>query len=441
MELVINVIKKNINEIIIFSIYIFCFLLIEQVINDGIVIKLGNDVVLLTYSISIISTGLGYVSLCLLNKLKIRKELLNFLMRILFILSFFLNFISKGYLCILFSALSTFSFGYIGAYVHWKISESLFNSKKIGEVIGISTSFALILQMLIYNSVKNEGILISIIVFMSFFLFKKISDFRVVPSLKEEYKINKINILIPIITVAIISIIVGIQDSIITSMDSMSHINVYGIPRIFYILGVFAAGFIADKKEGKYLGICTIISVLIAICGIVFLQFETFYMANSSLTFLAGGFYVMYLTVKFMVIAPHTNNPTLWSGMGRIVRSFITGLVVIPTDFVFKKYGTDALIIVSIMFSALLIITLYKELTLVISKKQELNIEEFISGFKLTPKEKEVCELILKENKKTKEISKILYISERSVQRHLTSIYQKTKTSSRNELYKLYYNI
>lgn len=172
----------------------------------------------------------------------------------------------------------------------------------------------------------------------------------------------------------------------------------------------------------------------------------------------------MYLTTKFIKIAPYTSKPKLWAGMGRIIRSIVTSIVVFPSCVILEEYGNENLIIISIIFSAFLIITLYTELNNIFTKEYENNIktikdnienevkqkvkeeqtidlENFINKYKFTQKEKEVCILILKENKKTKEISKELYVSERSVQRHLTSIYRKTNTSSRNELYNLFYKI
>ena len=172
----------------------------------------------------------------------------------------------------------------------------------------------------------------------------------------------------------------------------------------------------------------------------------------------------MYLTIKFIKIAPYTRTPKLWAGMGRIVRSITTSIVVIPSNVILQLYGTDYLIIISIIFSTILLITLYKELSDIyvkeyatfmeeiknkmeyeieqkIKERKSIDIDEFINKYKFTQKEKEVCMLILKENKKTKEISENLYISERSVQRHLTNIYRKTNTSSRNELYNLFYKV
>lgn len=464
-----EVIRKNVSF---FTLYFFSFLLVEQIINDNISIKLGEEfVVVVVYAISILFTGLGYISISLFDKIKAKSKIIRLIMEIIFILSIFLDLILNGYICIVFSILTTFSFGYIGAYVHLKLSQLLLNNNNSGKIIGSNIAIALIVQILFYNLIQNNYLLLSIVVIASIILFKQLNDNKteeIKPTLYSNAKtgivISKADKIISIITVAVISIIIGLQDGVITYIDSIGKINVYGIPRIFYIIGILIAGYIADKKNGKYLSIVTIFWVFVAICGIIFFKNEKMYIINLALIFLLGGFYVMYLTIKFIKIAPYTKAPELWAGMGRIVRSIVTSIVVIPSNIILKLYGNEHLIIISIIFSTILLFTLYKELSNIFVKeykdnmekfksnieneieqkvreKQSIDIDDFINKYKFTQKEKEVCILILKENKKTKEISEDLYISERSVQRHLTNIYRKTNTSSRNELYNLFYKV
>ena len=463
-----EVIRKNVSF---FTLYFFSFLLVEQIINDNMSIKLGEEFVVVVYAISILFTGLGYISISLFDKIKAKSKIIRLIMEIIFILSIFLDLILNGYICIVFSILTTFSFGYIGAYVHLKLSQLLLNNNNSGKIIGSNIAIALIVQILFYNLIQNNYLLLSIVVIASIILFKQLNDNKteeIKPTLYSNAKtgivVSKTDKIISIVTVAVISIIIGLQDGVITYIDSIGKINVYGIPRIFYIVGILIAGYIADEKNGKYLSIITIFWVFIASCGILFFKNERMYMSNVALIFLLGGFYVMYLTIKFIKIAPYTRTPKLWAGMGRIVRSITTSIVVIPSNVILKLYGTDYLIIISIIFSTILLITLYKELSDIyvkeyatniekiknkmeneieqrIKEKKSIDIEEFINKYKFTQKEKEVCILILKENKKTKEMSENLYISERSVQRHLTNIYRKTNTSSRNELYNLFYKV
>ena len=465
-----EIIKRN---TFLFALYFFSFLLVEQIINDNIYFKFGEEFVVIVYAISIFFTGLGYISLTVFNRTKIKPKTIRLVIEILFMLSMVLNLVLNGYICILCSILVTFSFGYIGAYVHWKISQSLSNESNSGKIIGIYIAISLIVQILFYNLIQNIYLLLSIILIASLILFKQLEknefsnkEIKQISdnNIKKDLEINKTDKMVSIITVTVISIIIGLQDGLITYIDSIGKINVYGIPRIFYIIGILIAGYITDKKNGKYLSIVTIFWVFISICGIVFFEKEKMYNISVALIFLLGGFYVMYLTIKFIKIAPYTKTPELWAGMGRIVRNIVTSIVVIPSEIILRLYGNEHLIIISIMFSTILLITLYKELNTIFAKeykdsiekiknnmeneieqkvkeKQLIDIENFINKYKFTQKEKEVCIFILKENKKTKEISENLYISERSVQRHLTSIYRKTNTSSRNELYNLFYKV
>ena len=457
-------------EKFLFGLYFFLFLLIEQVINDNIGTKFGEEFVLIVYAISLFFAGLGYISLSVFKKTKVKPKIIRLIIEIIYVFSIFFNFKLNGYICIICSILVTFSFGYIGAYVHWKFAQILLNKDNPGQIIGTSIAIALIIQILFYNLIQNNYMSLCIILVASLVLFKQldenereikqISD----TNIKKISEFSKEDKIISILTVAVISIIIGLQDGVITYIDSIGKINVYGIPRIFYIIGILIAGYIADKKNGKYLSVVTIFLVFIAICGIVFFKSEKMYIINVALIFLLGGFYVMYLTIKFINIAPYTKTPELWAGMGRIVRSITTSIVVIPSYIILRLYGNEGLIIISIIFSTILLITLYKEISNIFAKeckdsiekiknnieneieqkvkeKQLIDIEDFINKYKFTQKEKEVCVLILKENKKTKEISEDLYISERSVQRHLTNIYRKTNTSSRNELYNLFYKV
>ena len=462
--------KKIKEDAFLFILYFFSFLLVEQIINNNIGLKLGEEYVVIVYAVSIFFTGIGYISLSVFNSTKIKPKTIRLIIEILFIVSMILNLILNGYICILCSIIITFSLGYIGAYVHWKLAQSLLDKNNSGKVIGACIAIALIIQIIFYNLIQNNYLLLSIVLLASFILFilinKSEKEIKQILSIckQKNLEVSREEKIIAIITVAVISIIIGLQDGVITYIDYIGKINVYGIPRIFYILGILIAGYIEDKKNGKYLSIVTIFLVFIAICGIVFLKKEELYIINIILIFILSGFYVMYLTIKFIKIAPYTKRPELWAGMGRIVRSITTSIVVIPANIILKLYGNDYLIIISIMFSTILLFTLYKELSNIfvkeytsnieqiknnmeneikqkVKEKQSIDIGEFIDKYKFTQREKEVCILILKDNKKTKEISEDLYISERSVQRHLTNIYRKTNTSSRNELYNLFYKV
>ena len=73
------------------------------------------------------------------------------------------------------------------------------------------------------------------------------------------------------------------------------------------------------------------------------------------------------------------------------------------------------------------------------SQDKAPKLQNFAELHELTPREKEVLELILSKEGTGKELAKELLISERVFQRYLTSIYDKTGTNSRIGLILYYY--
>ncbi len=71
-------------------------------------------------------------------------------------------------------------------------------------------------------------------------------------------------------------------------------------------------------------------------------------------------------------------------------------------------------------------------------KNNELTVY-FLDKFKITPREKEIIELVLKgDNNKT--IGEKLFISPKTVENHITSIYQKMAVNSRVQLAQMIFN-
>ena len=143
----------------------------------------------------------------------------------------------------------------------------------------------------------------------------------------------------------------------------------------------------------------------------------------------------MYLTLTFINLAPLTKNQRLWSGMGRIIRSITTALIVVPSEMLFKSNNYNIMIIISVFLAVILLIMFYMDMNKSIQIKVIKNVEDFLIKYSFTDKEKEICTFILKE------IADYYKISVRSVERHLTSIYEKTGVKSRTELYNMFYDV
>ena len=436
-----NLVKNNKNIIIIFLTYMFSFLLTEQVINKNVFVVMGANYVVHIYAICILFTAIGYLLFGLLKA----KKIFLIISEVIFIICMSTNIIvQSGVLNVLFSILSTLSFGYIGGKVHFQLSEKLGNQNDSGKTIGFSLATALILQYFTYNYIKNNYVLLGIILVSSIILFIFLIKKGTVNVNEEKINNKKFSssiFVIPIVIVIIISIICALQDGVITSLDAKGYMNVYGIGRFSYIIGIIGAGFIADTKSKNNLLIGALCTTLISIAGIIFLQNPKEYILNVITIFLMGSFYVMYFTITFINLAPFTKNPRLISGMGRVIRSVITALIVVPSEMLFKNDNYNLMIIISVLLVVVLLVVFYIDINKSFKVKIIKNVDDFLIKYSFTNKEKEICTLILKDNKKTREIADYYKISERSVERHLTSIYEKTGVKSRAELYNTFYNI
>ena len=90
-----------------------------------------------------------------------------------------------------------------------------------------------------------------------------------------------------ILTAAVIlmSLVSGMTDSILTAFHAEQTCNIYSSVRLFYALGLIAAGWIADIRKRQYLPLATVCAILLSSVSAVFLSDQASYLAGTALTF------------------------------------------------------------------------------------------------------------------------------------------------------------
>lgn len=120
--------------------------------------------------------------------------------------------------------------------------------------------------------------------------------------------------------------------------------------------------------------------------------------------------------------------------------------------WMFNRIGTEYLLLINCTLVIFLFIFFSltereKERALSVQKtfvKKILPLSEedcqrhFIEKYFLTPREAEVFERMITTEEGIREMAEALYVSQRTFQRYITSIYEKTGTKSRMGLYQLY---
>ena len=117
--------------------------------------------------------------------------------------------------------------------------------------------FGIILQFITQNiGLSNNGYLIVIELVLVFIVLLSLHN-KSDNTQKKSVKMSKITISVRtwvyIASVAIMSIILGFQDSIIVIKNANGELSLFSYVRLFYALGLLVAGIIANTKNRLYL--------------------------------------------------------------------------------------------------------------------------------------------------------------------------------------------
>ena len=440
-----------------FALCFFSFMMAEAMTNSRAAELLGAEYVNTVYAIGLLCTGVGFLSFSVSRRLfkseRLRKAVIC-IVGIVCIISccVFLTIDHIG-LFSLFAGLSLVSCGHIGGCVYYHHAMTFLGSPYIGRATGIGMSLAILLQILIHNLIVTKAVfIISIaisILLVLFIIFRLPKDWMLENPLpySSENKTDKKTAGILIAAVALMSLVSGTMDAVITFFDAAGELNVYYGVRLFYALGLLAAGFLADMQNKKYLPLATACIILLSSASTALLGSNAGAYTGIALMYLYSGFYVIFFTVMFCDFAPKTKHPELWAGMGRVVRCVFVSLTVMPVMQIYKAAGSAALVVISCALSIVLLLVLLPFIVSALKKEPEIQAEtpsheelmqRFAKLYALTPRETEVLEKLLTTDEGVQEIADGLFISRRVLQRYISSVYEKTGTKSRIGLFQNY---
>ena len=249
--------------------------------------------------------------------------------------------------------------------------------------------------------------------------------------------------------------------SILTSAISTSAIPTW-TRCIFWSLSLFAAGLLSDLRTRKllpFLTICTQIPALLL----------PFFVSQAPAALLAGlaalciSFFFLYISIEFIELACDTSHPALWAGMGPLL-CFVCLCFALPADNPLSLFFTASSGNTSIfslfayipVCTFILAILYLRDLTefgsaqIFVHRRSQKTAGKtppanesdyqqwFAEKYHFTERETEVFLRMITTEEGIQEMADALFISRRTFQRYITSIYEKTGTKSRMGLYQLY---
>ena len=256
-------------------------------------------------------------------------------------------------------------------------------------------------------------------------------------------------------------------------------------------VGGFAGGVLFDLHRARYLGIIMFWMMLLSLGAMLGVQAGAPCAIGELVYFLGSGVFMTFYTAVFIWIAPFLRAPDLWCSMGRALNNVTAIALGVPTLLVIDSTNPVTVVVllipVIIGINALLFAAGMLDLhprprdgeassvgdaaaslansetpaqpavaehsagtaqhpapsvapsTADVVIDPEAHLADFANRFSLTPRETEVLAAVTADELPLKHVAADMGISLRVLQRHLTSLYQKTGTQSRVGLTKLFW--
>lgn len=256
--------------------------------------------------------------------------------------------------------------------------------------------------------------------------------------------------------VMILACLFSTLDNVVTFSNAHGTIAVQTWPRLFLAASGLAAGIVFDLAERRYMGLVMLGVTVLSTISILAVEAGADPNLGLIVFYLSSGFFVTFFTATFTQLAPRMHAPALWAGMGRTVNN-VCAFTTSGVSLALVTSGNVALIMIGavVLLVAASVAFVAAGLFRLPQTEQEReyqqraeealaapSIEEqrqvFIADHALTPREVDVLMAVTQDERPLKQIAEELGISMRMVQRHLSSIYQKTDTQTRAGLAKAF---
>ena len=461
---------SNYDAVVLMGLFTFLFLGAEYLYVDVLSRIVSEDKTVLAQNYALGVSAAGFLLYPLFNRFcKERLKTICFLfIGLLSVLGIAFIRVGTAYTAIFTTGLVLFLLlGLLGSGVFYVSMRMMKTDRYLARTVGISYAMGILLQFVNNNLVRSEiaeTVILSVFLLLLIWLLMKNDSAycrqdeqntqgSTEEKVKEDTgKIKKGDIvsLLMILLVALMTCMFSTLDNAVTLVHAGGATDIGQWPRILLALSGLAAGFIFDIKNRKYMGIVMYcIMVLSTIC-VAILKFAGPFMAGLIVFYLSAGFFAVFFTSGFMEISRHMRIPELWAGMGRAVNNIAAAVI---ANFVLTLLSSDSnlavIILVLVLFvtvSVVAVIYTFQKKTFmeklitngadVVDEKERLR--KFSEVFSFTERESEVFNCLVNTEDSIQMIAEKLYVSRRTLERHISAIYEKTGVKSRVGLLNLY---
>lgn len=390
--------------------------------------------------------------------------------------------------------------GILGSAVHYHFLCEISDKKYLARMVGISYGFAILLQFLnnslISSALAEQLLLCTALLFIVFFLFRfqhreasrssqmpdtansspqvsdvtnpcpQVSDttnpcphmpgpaaYAASGNTGSQHKLPASGALpqlvLLIFLVIFMTCIFSTLDNTVTLGHADGTMDIGQWPRVLLACSGLAAGFLFDLHDRRFMNLIMYCIMMLSTLSVAILQLGGSFLIGLIVFYLSSGFFVVFFTTSFLALSEDTRCPRLWAGMGRAVNNAGAALV---SNLSLSLIASNSSI--TLIITALVLFATVSILIAAYSMLKEPGISSdpdypqdtpnadpfstFSTAFSLTDREQSVFDQLVNTEKSIQEIADSLFISRRTCQRYITSIYEKVGAKSRMGLYQSY---
>lgn len=391
--------------------------------------------------------------------------------------------------------------GIFGSTVHYHFLCEISDKKYFARMVGISYGLAILLQFLnnslISSAPAEQLLLCAAFLFIVFFLFRfqhreasrssQMSDTEACAASDNTDSQHKLpapsasgalpQLALLIFLVIFMTCIFSTLDNTVTLGHADGTMDIGQWPRVLLACSGLAAGFLFDLHNRRFMNLIMYCIMMLSTLSVAILQLGGSFLIGLIVFYLSSGFFVVFFTTSFLALSEDTRCPRLWAGMGRAVNNGGAALVSnLSLSLIASDNGISLILTALVLFATVsILIAAYStlktpdaqaacEVNASHNTKAALDNDSsastasdissdpdypqntpnadpfstFSTTFSLTDREQSVFDQLVNTEKSIQEIADSLFISRRTCQRYITSIYEKVGAKSRMGLYQSY---
>lgn len=446
-----------IKVIMLMAIFTFIFLGIEYLFVDMISLLVSENTVVLSQNYVLGTSCLGFVLYPLYNRYfkGLSRRICIGISAIIIVALITIIYLHPTYLITLITGLILFLFlGGLGGVTSYKAICILPDQKYLARCVGISYMIGIILQFINNNFVSLpliENIVLDIFMGILMFILTTIPN-----TLNHHLDVSKVKKErqicggLLILLVFMMSCVFSTLDNAVTFLHATGEVNIEEFPRVLLALSGLLGGIIFDFKDRRFMSMIMYCVMLLSTICIVVLKYSESLLIGLLIFYMTSGFFVVFFTASFMEIASYMKFPDLWAGLGRAVNNLAAVILSRSSLVLINSQGN--LMVVVLVICLFVIVTIIastyslqrkvligqlgeSKIALLSKEEKLLKIKE---QYTFTPREIEVFEYLTSTEDSVQDIANNMYISKRTLERYISSIYKKTGVKSRIGLLNIY---